>query len=539
MRRWNGWGDEAIEHHLPILAEKYLEGYLGEVLPESDVSLEDVLSSVPSSRLHPHPLILDNPEVRLRHARGQSLPDWIALRSGHIGYFPDGVAYPSTEDEIQTLFSYCQQTGACLIPYGGGTSVVGHINPNQSDTPTLTVDLSRFNQMLNLDKTSSLATFGAGVTGPNLEEQLNIRGYTLGHFPQSFEYSTLGGWVATRSCGQQSYYYGRIEDMFAGGCLVAPTGSIDLSPFPASAAGPDLRHLILGSEGRFGIITDVIVRIKPFPESEEFYGVFFHDWESGLAAVKAIAQSNIQVSMLRLSDAQETQVTLALAGKERLVSIGTKVLDILGYGQDKCLLIYGITGRKADVGKFRSTTARIIRQHGGFGTGKIIGDKWQKTRFFTPYLRNTLWEAGFALDTLETAVSWIGVQSMVDKVKETIENALRSEDEKVFVFSHLSHIYQHGASIYFTYLFRRSTDPEQTLHRWELIKTAASQSIISLGGTISHQHGVGYDHAPYLYQEKGNLGMQTLESIRMSFDPNRILNPGILFADAPEHKDKN
>jgi alkyldihydroxyacetonephosphate synthase len=537
MKRWNGWGDEAIEYPLPEQAALYLKDYLGEFFPEPDVSLEEVLSSIPASRLLSQPLISDDPLIRLRHARGQSLPDWIALRSGRIGYFPDGVAFPSTEQEIKTLFDYCHQTGACLIPYGGGTSVVGHINPNQPDIPTLTIDLSRLDRFLDLDKTSLMATFESGVTGPKLERQLNRQGFTLGHFPQSFEYSTLGGWVATRSCGQQSRYYGRIEDLFAGGHFVAPTGSIDLPPFPASAAGPDLRQLFLGSEGRFGIITDVIVRIKPQPEAEEFFGVFFHDWETGVAAIKEIAQSDLNLSMLRLSDEIETQVTLVLSGNERLVSIGSKVLGALGYAQDRCILIFGVTGDQKNVGKLRSRTTGIIRKYGGLGTGKIIGNKWRKTRFLTPYLRNSIWEAGFALDTLETAISWTHVQTMIIAVKEAIENALETGEERVLVFSHLSHVYEQGASIYFTYLFRRSRDPEKILHHWKLIKNAASQAILEVGGTISHQHGVGHDHAPFIKKEKGQLGMETLENVRMSFDPDRILNPGVLFSDNPKFKD--
>jgi alkyldihydroxyacetonephosphate synthase len=538
MRRWNGWGEESIDLKLPYAAAEFLQDFLGSVHPQPDISLIDVLSSIPPSRLPSHPHITHEPEIRLRHARGQSLPDWIALRSGQIRLFPDGVAYPSNEGEISTLLDLGQRLGIYLIPYGGGTSVLGHINPNQSEIPCLTINLSRLNKLHHLDKTSRLATFGAGIRGPVLEHQLNKQGFTLGHFPQSFEYSTLGGWVATRSCGQQSYFYGRIEDMFAGGQLISPAGSIRLQPFPASAAGPDLRQLILGSEGRFGLMTEVIVRIKPLPETENFYGVFFHDWEAGYEAVKEIAQSGIPVSMLRLSDSQETLVTFALSENGKMVSFGKQVLQFLGYSQDTCLLLLGITGNNNRVISTHRAVRAIIRKYRGLGTIKIIGNKWRKTRFSTPYLRNSIWELGYALDTIETAVTWHDLNSLINAVKESITNALMAQDEKVLVFSHLSHIYQHGASLYFTYLFRRSDDPQVTHHHWQKIKSAASQSILSHGGTISHQHGIGFDHVPYVLQEKGQLGTRILENVRHSLDPSGILNPGILIPDHQKPRNK-
>ncbi len=228
------------------------------------------------------------------------------------------------------MFKYARNTGAAVIPYGGGTSVVGHINPIATGAPVLSIDLGHFNHLVDLDETSHLATFGAGVRGPEVERQLNQQGYTLGHFPQSFELSTLGGWVATRSSGQQSYYYGRIEDLFAGGHVETPRGPIDLPPLPASAAGPDLRQVFLGSEGRLGIITRVTVRVQPLPEFEAFYGVFFPEWEAGVEAVRQIAQEGVGLSMMRLSNACETETTLALSGKDALVRWASRGLRLLG-----------------------------------------------------------------------------------------------------------------------------------------------------------------------------------------------------------------
>jgi len=303
MKRWNGWGEDSITYPLPDSAARYLASLVGEGLPLPDVFFAEALTRVPASRLPPHALIVADPVERLRHARGQSLPDWVALRSGCIGAFPDGVAYPVSDDEVRALMDFARRAGVKLIPYGGGSSVVGHINPLAGESATLTLDLSRLNRLIALDETSHLATFEAGVLGPHLEAQLRAQGYTLGHYPQSFEFSTLGGWVATRSSGQQSYHYGRIEDLFAGGHVETPIGPFDLPPLPASAAGPDLRQMVLGSEGRLGIITRATVRVRPLPNSENFYAVFFRDWKSGATAVREMAQAGVAVSMLRLSDA--------------------------------------------------------------------------------------------------------------------------------------------------------------------------------------------------------------------------------------------
>jgi len=531
MRRWNGWGDVGVDYHLPASAAEYLQAAVGSGAPAADAGLDSVLASVPPSRLPPHPLTSSDAKERLLHARGQSLPDWIALRSGKIGAFPDAVAFPSSDEEVRSLIAYARNTGACLIPYGGGTSVVGHINPLSQAPPCLTVDLSRMNRLVELDRASELATFGAGVRGPDLEAQLEMHGFTLGHFPQSFELSTLGGWIATRSSGQQSLYYGRIEDLFAGGCVESIDGTWDLPTFPASAAGPDLRHILMGSEGRLGIITRATVRIRPLPESEQFHAAFFRDWSSGVEAVRDLVHAGIGLSMLRLSDELETQTTLALAGRERLVSLADRGLRLLGHGDQRCMLLFGVTGTRRQAGLVRRSAKSILRKHGGLHTGTLIGEMWVKSRFYTPYLRNKLWDLGYALDTVETATSWSSVQATADAVCNAIRHGLASWDERVFTFAHLSHVYRHGASIYITYLFRRATTPEETLARWQILKARASEAIVSHGGTISHQHGVGLDHAKYLQSEKGLLGMSMLAAALNAADSGTTLNPGKLLPD--------
>lgn len=528
MRRWNGWGDESVDYPLPESAARYIAEAVGGGASLNDAPLENVLASVPASRLPVHPLITTAISERLGHARGQSLPDWVALRSGRLGAFPDGVAYPASDDEVSALLRFARETGTRLIPYGGGTSVVGHINPVPGDAPALTVDLRRLSRLVALDETSHLATFEAGASGPEVEEQLRQRGYTLGHYPQSFEYSTLGGWIATRSSGQQSYHYGRIESLFAGGHVETLRGPLDLPPLPASAAGPDLRHVVLGSEGRLGIITQAAVRVRPLPESESFHAIFFHDWASGAAAVRQIAQAGVPVSMLRLSDALETETTLVLSGRDRLVQWAERGLRVAGYGSERSLLIFGVTGDRGTTDRAQRWTVEVARAHGGLPVGSAIGNIWRKSRFRAPYLRNTLWERGYALDTLETAVPWSAVLSTAAEIKAAIRSGLADQGERVLVFAHLSHVYVDGASIYVTYLFRRSADPDETLQRWRRLKGAASDVLVAHHGTISHQHGVGIDHAPYLKAEKGEVGMTLLDSMRRALDPEGLLNPGKL-----------
>jgi len=346
MKRWNGWGDEQTIYPLPELVLEYLSEYLGPGDKHADATLEQVIKSVPTASLPKFTSLSIDREDRLRHACGQSLPDWINLRSGRIPSFPDGVIYPNSDQEILDAIEYASSNDFVLIPYGGGTSVVRHINPPLGDSPVITIDLSNLNQLIDLNEISQLATFGAGAKGPEIEQQLIKFGYTLGHFPQSFEFSSLGGWIATRSSGQQSYYYGRIEELFRGGHVETPRGPMDLPPFPASAAGPDLRHLILGSEGRYGIISNATVAIKPVPEFEAFYGIFFKDWESGVTAARDLAQKNIQLSMIRLSDVQETDTTMVLSGKRNLINAAGFGLDKLGYRKQRCLLIIGVTGER-------------------------------------------------------------------------------------------------------------------------------------------------------------------------------------------------
>lgn len=524
MRRWNGWGDESQHKDLPPAAKAVLENLVGRGAKPRDVTLADVTKRVPASRLTEHPLITTDAEQRVRHARGQSFPDLIATRSGAIEAFPDGVAFPQTHDDVQTLLDFARQHGVKLIPYGGGTSVVGHVNASTSDQPILTVSMSRLQRLLDLNPTERLATFGAGVLGPDLEAKLQANGFTLGHFPQSFELSSLGGWIATRSSGQQSLGFGRIEQLFAGGKVATPQGTLDLAPFPASAAGPDVRDMILGSEGRMGIITEATVRIRPIPERDDVYAIFFPNWEQAHTAARKIVQIGVPLSMMRLSTPTETMTNLALAGHERVIKLLERGLAWRDIGDQKCMLLLGVMGSKAQTKLSLSVALEIAREHDGVSLGKPLGKQWQKGRFRAPYMRNSAWEQGYAIDTLETATTWDTMPRLLNGIEDRLRGALLNDGERVHVFTHLSHFYSSGSSIYTTYVFRLGETSAQTLERWQRLKSAASSAIVEHGGTISHQHGVGVDHRPYLPAEKGELGMNAIKSLINTFDPDGVMH---------------
>lgn len=528
MRRWNGWGDDSVEFPLNPDALKFLAEKIGAGKPRTDISLPDACHQLPASRLPQHPKITVDAEARVRASFGQSLQDWLKMRFGVVDRVVDGVAFPESSDEVHALLDFARAHKVIVLPYGGGTSVVGHLTPPRGDRPVLSLNLSRLNRLLHLDRSSQLATFGAGVAGPDLEAQLRAQGYTLGHFPQSFEYSTLGGWVVTRSSGQQSLRYGRIEQMFAGGKLETPNGSFDIPTFPASAAGPDLRELVMGSEGRMGVLTEAIVRVTPLPEYEKFHAVFFPGWDAAEAGVRAVAQSKLPLSMMRLSNPVETLTTLKLAGHAKLIGLLESYLSLRGASEGKCLMLFGLTGHQATCKQAKRSALQVLARHGGVHVGTYMGDKWKHNRFRSVYLRNTLWQNGYVADTVETACDWPKVKPMMMAMEQAATDALAQFGVKVHTYTHLSHIYAQGSSVYTTFVWQMADDFHTNLQRWQAMKHAVSEAIVHHGGTISHQHGVGKDHAPYLAAEKQPFGMETLATLFRQFDPDGVMNSGNL-----------
>jgi alkyldihydroxyacetonephosphate synthase len=530
-RRWNGWGDAAIEHELPEHGRAALEGLVGPGNPPRDATLDEVARAAKPSRLEGAPDLTIDVVDRIRHARGQGLDDWVALRSGRLPAVPDAVARPPDAEAVRALLDRARDQGWTLVPYGGGTSVVGGVTVEPSDRPIVTVDMAATAGLRDVREGGGLATFGAGTLGPQVEAALAPQGLTLGHFPQSFEHSTIGGWVAARSAGQASMGYGRIEDLWAGGHLEAPGGSWDLPPHPASAAGPDLREVVLGSEGRLGILTDIIVRPVPRPERDVVRSYVVPDWGRALALGQALARSGLDLGMVRVSTATETTTTLAMVPGARARRL------IRGYlewrrqaGGEACLVLVGLRGRDRVVRAVEGEVGRLVRDARGIGVPRL-GVVWQRERFAGPYLRNTLWSAGYAVDTVETAVDWARLPALASALTPALRGGLEDLGERVHAYAHLSHLYPSGSSLYVTYVFRQATDPDGTLERWRRLKRLASETIVAHGGTISHQHGVGRVHAPYLSTEKGALGMAALRRLVDGFDPTGILAPGVLLED--------
>jgi len=532
MRRWNGWGDESITVQLEGDARAFLGARLGRGAAPQDATFEHACAGLAPGRLPYHPLIDTAPATRARHAAGQSLPDWLRLRHGRLGEVPDGVAFPESGAQVRELLALAAQHDAVVIPYGGGTSVAGQLDVGHSSggglRPTLSLDMGRMRALISLDHEAQLACFGAGVAGPDLEAQLRTHGYTLGHYPQSFEYSTLGGWIATRSSGQQSLRYGRIEQLFAGGRVETPSGTLDIPTFPASSSGIDLREMVLGSEGRMGVLTHAAVRISRQPEYEAFHTIFFPDWEQAVQAVRALAQARLGLSMLRLSNASETRTMLALAGHGRQVAMLERYLGWRGCTRNKCMLLVGASGARGEARAALGAAVALARRARGVHVGRALGERWRRNRYRSVYLRNAAWAHGYAIDTVETALDWPHVSTAVGAIEQAAAAALEAFGERVHAYTHLSHLYAQGASIHTTFIYRLAGDYDADLARWRQLKDRVSSAIVGCGGTISHQHGVGVDHAPWLAAEKGELGLGAMGALFRHFDPEGRMNPGKL-----------
>ena len=532
MRRWNGWGDDATSMSLGPAALAMMAARLGPARPAPDATRESMLAQVPPSRLPAHALIHTDASARLGMALGESYGDWIRKRFGAVPPVPDGVAFVESSEQVRELLDLAHAQNWIVIPFAGGTSVSGHLDCPLGERPVLSINLSRMNRLLHLEPSSQLATFGAGTPGPLVEAQLRAQGYTLGHFPQSFEYSTVGGWVVTRSSGQQSLRYGRIEQLFAGGRLEAPVGTLSLPTLPAASAGPDLRELVLGSEGRLGVLTEATLRVSPLPEHESFHALFFPRWDAAEAAVRELVQRRLPLSMLRLSNGIETETNLTLAGHERVVGLLQRYLGWRGCGQDKCMLMLGVTADRRTARHALAQARALLARHGGVYIGTAMGSKWAANRFKGPYLRNTLWDQGYSVDTIETAVDWPQVKRLMLAMEQTARDVFARYGEPVHAFTHLSHVYPQGSSIYSQFVWATAAGGfGPNLQRWRQLKAAVADTIAAHGGTVSHQHGVGRDHAAHLQDEKGALGMSSLAELCRHFDPKKIMNPGKLLQD--------
>ncbi|HEY5287765.1 MAG TPA: FAD-binding oxidoreductase [Solirubrobacteraceae bacterium] len=471
--------------------------------------------------------VRDDHDDRVLHAAGKGYLDLVRLRAGRPLGAPDAVLYPSTREQLRALLSLCARESLAVVPFGGGTSVVGGVEPLRgSHRAVLALDTSRLTSVLELDESSRMVSVQAGVRARELEDWLAARGLTLGHFPQSFEYVSLGGCAATRSAGQASSGYGRFERMVQGLRMVAPAGDVELGAFPASAAGPGVRELAVGSEGVLGVIDELTLRVRRAPATRIYEGVFFESFEAGVHAFRELSQSRCTPEVARLSDEQETRMSLALAGsggaKGRL---GRAYLGVRGYGSG-CLAILGFEGDPEEVAVRRAAATRIVRAAGGLRVGRSPGEAWLASRYSAPYLRDELLTRGVLVETLETATRWSNLEQLHRRVAGAIGATLGAKGTPALVMCHVSHLYETGASLYFTFIARQREGEE--IEQWQAAKAAASAAIVDGGGTITHHHAVGRDHAPWMAREIGSAGVSALRALKSELDPAGIMNPGKL-----------
>jgi alkyldihydroxyacetonephosphate synthase len=535
--RWWGWGEDGHDAPLSAGAQALLAAELGPLPPHRHpVELDDV--RLPDSRLAPAARerlaaivgaehVRDDRLTRVAHAAGRGYHDLVQLRAGDASGAPDAVVFPGSADEVAELLRACAETEIAVVPFGGGTSVVGGVAPLAgSHRGVVSLDTARLADVVELDRESRTVTVGAGLRAPALERELARHGLTLGHFPQSFEYVSLGGCAATRSAGQASSGYGAIEKMVVGLRMTAPAGELALAPQPASAAGPSLRQVLVGSEGTLGVICELALRVREAPHSRVYEGVFFEDFATGVETLRELAQDGAMPDVARLSDEAETRMSLALAGAGGVKgALGRLYLGARGY-RDGCVAIVGLEGDERAVRARRRRALALIRKRGGLRVGRSPGEAWRHGRFAAPYLRDELLTHGVMVETLETATPWSNLRRLHRSVGEAIERALAAGGTPGLVMCHVSHLYETGASLYFTFVARQRE--ENPIGQWRAVKDAASAAIVAGGGTITHHHAVGRDHRPWYDKQRPELFAAALRAAKRAVDPQGVLNPGVL-----------
>jgi alkyldihydroxyacetonephosphate synthase len=509
------WGDPAAAAPLPESTQGLVELAFGvhdtpaaESVTLPPVGLaSDILDEL-ISLLGKENVLTDDATRRLR-TRGKSTPDLLRQRSGDLSDAPDAVVRPGTHDEVQALIALAVKHHVALVPFGGGTSVTGGLVARREGfNGVLSLDLIRMTAMREVDKVSMTVVLEPGLRGPEAEALLGAEGLTLGHFPQSFEFASIGGFAATRSSGQSSAGYGRFDSMVVGLTVATPQGTLDVGSSPMNAAGPDLRQLVLGSEGAFGVITGVRLRVRTLPTEKVYEGWQFPSFVAGAAAFRSLAQTGNLPTVLRLSDEMET--ALNLAGQDQAGSNAA----------GGCLAIVGWEG--TDIAGKRATVTAALEALGGVNLGEERGQTWAHGRFHAPYLRDSMLDVGVLVETLETCTFW----SNADRLKADVTAALTEAlGEKTIVLCHISHVYETGCSLYFTVAAPEAEDP---LAQWLPAKAKASDAMIAAGATITHHHAVGTDHKPWLAEEIGPIGVSILRAVKAELDPTGVLNPGVL-----------
>ena len=521
-KHW-GWGfeDQQPRQEEVEAAAAGAREHLG--FPTAAVERAVPLDSIelPPPRLEPpaslaHICATDRYE-RVTHSYGKAYRDVIRAFRGRYDNPTDVVARPAGEDDLERVLAWCEETGAAAIPFGGGTSVVGGVEP-PGERPSVTIDIGSMDRVLEVDRESRAARIQAGVLGPALEAQLREHGLTLRHFPQSFEYSTLGGWIATRAGGHYATLHTHIDDFVESIRALTPRGPWESRRLPGSGAGPSPDRMLIGSEGILGVITEAWMRVQDVPRFRESAGVLFDSFESGALAVRALSQSGLHPSNCRLLDGGEAALTGAVPPDAEADARPS-------------LLVLGFESADHECGPWMGRALELCEDHGGrvpaAGTGSSGRGRsestWRDAFLQAPYLRDTLVAAGVFVETFETAITWDGFEKLVAGVRERTRAALGGDGT---VTCRLTHVYPDGAAPYFTVLAPARRGDE--LAQWDEVKAAASELIADAGGTITHHHAVGRDHRRWYDRQRPEPFAAALRAAKAAVDPAGILNPGVL-----------
>lgn len=546
--KWWGWGDEAVE--FDISNRPNLWAYLAGVLQLSSpavttppVALDAIalpaqlpnpaFAAAVSALLGPDAIRDSKPE-RLTHAFGKSLRDLFRLRRGRVPYAPDYVVYPASHDDVAALVALAVEHRVHLIPFGGGSNIAGCLEPTRpSPRAVVSVDMRRMNRLLALDTESETARFEAGALGPHLEAELNRHGYTLGHFPDSFRFSTLGGWVATRSAGMQSDRYGKIENMVLALKMATPAGTVETLSVPAASSGIDVNRLCVGSEGALGILTEIVLQVHPIPARRESYGFLFPDFAAGVKAMHQCHRDGCVPVMTRLNDPGKTALSFAYGTTQpplrRLLARAMKlyIARVRRLALDKaCLMLVTFEGDAETFERVRRQAGAIFAANGAVPLGSSPGRAFQHGKYDFPYLRDFLLDRGVMADVSETATFWSRLLPLYDSASRAIQTAIDAQGTPGMVGCHISHTYHSGASLYFTFGFRAT--PGREMEEYLNVKKAAEDAFLTAGATLSHHHAVGYEHLPWLERDLSPAGLTAVEALKNGLDPSGVMNPGKL-----------
>lgn len=543
--KWWGWGHEDVTFDDSTKPElwPYLKRELGvdEIRWEKPVAFEDV--TLPEQKNNEAFLaaigaelgdgqVVDDKKSRLVHAAGKSFRDLWLMRHGQVQFAPDCVVYPDTEEDVALVVRAAHEHGVVLVPFGGGSNIAGCLVPSdRGGRMVVSLDMCRMHRVLEVDRYSLTARIQPGVYGQHLEDQLAEHGMTLGHFPDSFLHSTLGGWVATRSAGMQSDIYGKIEDMVISLRMVTPSGTIITRTVPKSSNGIDIKHLCIGSEGILGVITEVVVQVHHKPEKEDWYGWLFPDFKSGLDAIHECHRGDCMPTVTRLNDPKKT--ALSFAFKHPKTGIKDKIAKAFKWyiGNVKkidfkqcCLMVVKYEGTPQAFNRIKNRVTAIYKKHRGVCLGAEPGRSFAKVKFDFPHLRDYVMDRSIMADVSETATTWDNLRTLHESGLADVEQAIKDTGVDAWVGCHLSHSYRTGASLYFTFgcLQREGREIEQYLY----VKKAAEDAFMKNGGTLSHHHAVGTEHLPWVEEDLSPTGLKAVKALKAGLDPNDIMNPG-------------